>query len=241
MSYLTLCQDVAVILRADNNQVGVAPTAVTSQTEVLAEIVHFVNKASLEIQAEQEAWAFRILRNTFNVSSDTRTYTRATIQASLSTFDLIVPFKGLTLDRHILCHLTATGVSDQTPCFFVPYEKWRGYFDMGTRPTGKPGYYTFRPDGTLEVDPTPDATYTLTFDYRRTLQTLSTNSDEPVIPTQHQRAIVWKAVLLYCDSRDGTGELYQKADRNYRRIMAEMRSEQLPEPILRLTSYYGSY
>lgn len=240
MSYLTLCQDAAVLIRADNNQVGVGPTAVTSQTEQLAEIVRFVNKSSLEIQAEQEAWNFRILRNTFNVTSSTRAYTRATIQASLSTFDLILPFKA-GKPRHILCHANSVGVSDHAPCWFVPYERWRGQFDVGTRPTGKPGYYTFRPDGTLEVDPTPDATYVLTFDYRRTLQTLSADADEPVIPTQHQQAIVWRAVRMFCESRDGMDSTYAKALRNEQIEMGRMRSEQLPEPLLVFDAFYSAY
>jgi hypothetical protein len=235
-----LCQTVHKKLRADKNLPGSAPTSTTSQTGLLGEIVTFVDDAYEAIQQLLETWNWRRLQGTFNTTASTRSYSTATIQSSLPTFDILLPMNGQYGDqRYILCHLTSTGVGDQTPVFFRPYEVWRGYFDQGTRPTGKPTHFTFRPDGTLELDPTPDAIYTLTFDYRRTLHALAADGDEPIIPAKFQDAIVWGAILEYCATRDNVQDLERKAMKAYDEIMGIMRSESEPEPRFYYNAFFG--
>jgi hypothetical protein len=227
MSRLTLAKKLHQILRVDANLPGTAPTATTSQTGILAEIVGFLDDGYLEIQQLHEDWGFRLLQGTFNISSGTRAYTRATIQATLTTFDQFVLPRG-SGSRSLPVYLTATGVSDSSHCYYVPYKEWRGYLDFGTRSSGKPSFFTIRQDQTIEFDPTPDATYTVAIDYRRTLHVFSADADETLWADDYDDALVWKAVMLYCDTRDGTGELMAKANRNYNAAIGRMRGRYRP-------------
>lgn len=243
MNRLQLCQKLYGILRAGQLRVGVGPTATTAQEGFELETVNFIDAAYETIQAEQPEWAFRVKQGTFPLVAATRTYSRATIQVTITDYDQWLPLNGHYSQPHVLIYLTSAGVANSTPCFYVPYERWRGNFDVGTRASQKPGYFTERPDRTLEFDGTPDAAYTVVLDYRRTLHVMTTDSDAttgtPIIPAEHHNAIVYLAVMNYCDTREGTKELYIKNERNYRREMLRLRTAQLPEVLLRLDTYYN--
>lgn len=237
MTRLQLAAKVHRILRMDANLPGTAPTATTGQTGVLNEIVSFVDDAYRTIQTLHDLWGFRLTQGTFAMSLSTRTYTRTTIQAALSTFDefLIPSGQG---PRSFPVYLTTTGVSDSSLCHYIPYKHWRGNYDFGTRSTGKPSYFTVRQDQTLEVDPTPDAAYTIVIDYRRTLHTMTADSHEPLFADDYHDAVVWGAVKAYCETRNAP-DLYAQADRNYREIIGRMENRYLPELTYDPSLYWG--
>jgi hypothetical protein len=237
MTRLQLAQKVHRILRIDANLPGTAPTATTGQTGVLNEIVSFVDDAYRQIQSAHEWWGFRLTQGTFNLTSSTRAYTRATIQVSLTTFDQFLPAAGQGF-RDIPIYLTATGVSDSSHCAYVPYQQWRSHLDFGTRSSGKPSFFTIRQDQTIEFDPTPNATYTCVLDYRRTLHTMTADAHEPLFADDYHDAIVWGAVKAYCETRDAPA-MYDLATRNFRREMGRLRGRYLPEMTADLTLFYG--
>lgn len=232
MSYLALCQAVQRLSRADINALGAAPTTVVGQVGVLGEIVDFVNRAYRDIQEEEMEWTFRVKQGTLALSSTVRSYSKATIQGSLTTYERILPIHGLYDRPHIVCYTTATGVSDSAPVWYVPYQEWRGDYDFGTRSSGKPAYFTILPTEALEFDPTPDAAYTIAFDYTRTIHELTTDSDAttgtPIFSTEFQNAIIWKAIEYFALTRSNMAELYAKAQREVAREMGKLRRECLP-------------
>lgn len=222
MSRLTLAKAVHRILRIDASLPGTAPTTTLAQTGVLAEIVDFVDSAYLAIQKLHSDWGFRLLQGTFNISNGTRTYTRATVQGTLTTFDEFVIPSGQGY-RGYPIYLTATGVGDSSTCVYIPYQDWRGNYDYGTRATGKPAFFTVRQDQTIEFDPTPDATYTVAIDYRRTLHVFSADADETLWSDDFDDAVVYGAVLRYCRTRGGTQEMLSEYDPLYRNELARLR------------------
>lgn len=236
MTRLQLCQKVHRLLRVDANLPGTAPTATTGQTGVLSEIVQFVDDAYRQIQAEEDWWGFRLTQGTFNLSDGVRAYTRVTVQGTLATFDEALVMSGFG-PRHLMIYLTATGVSDSSPCYYVPYQNWRGYVDLGSRPEGKPNHFTIRQDQTFEFDPTPDATYTVALDYRRTQHAMTADAHEPLFADDYSDAIVWGAIKAYAETRDGA--LYDLASRNYARELGRLRGRYLPELTFDGTLFWG--
>lgn len=231
MTRLELCQAVQGLLRGATGALGTTPTTTISQTGVEGEIVRWVDYAYRDIQNEQEEWRFRTKRGSFNTVASTRAYT---ISVTDADFDKLLPSMAMSGDRYITIYKTSEGVGTETPLYFVPYEEWQqGPLESGTQSEGKPVRYTLEPDGQMALDPTPDDIYTVRFDYRRTLHTLTTDSDAstgtPILPARHHFAIVWKAMLYYCLTRDGADKLEQRCAREYNRAMNELRFDQLPE------------
>lgn len=236
MTRLQLCQRLHSLLRSGGGLTGTAPTDTTTQEGKLQEIVNWIDFAYQDIQNDQDEWAFRSKQGTYNTTSGTRTFA---ISGSVADYDALQPSRAQYERRFILCHLTSAGVSNQTNVYYIPYEDFQqGHYDRGVISSGKPQYFTIRPDGQMTVYPNPDDTYTLTFDYRRTLHAMTADADEPILPEKYQMAIVWWAVCrYYCTTRDGTGEFLQKSDREMKREMRKLYAEQLPE--MTLGSIFG--
>ena len=230
MNRLQLCQTVQGLLRAATGALATTPTTTTGQTGVEGEIVRFVDYAYRDIQIEQEEWRFRTKRGSFVTVAGTRAYT---ISVTDTDFEKLLPSMAQDYSQFITHYLTATGVSDEQRLWFVPYEDWQqSWLEIGSRPQARPFNFTIEPDGQMALDPTPDAVYTVVFDYRRTLHELTTDSDAttgtPIIPARFHMAIVWKAVIYYCITRGDTGALRQQADLELRRVMTDLRFDQLP-------------
>lgn len=243
MTRLQLCQKLYRILRGGQQKPGVGPVTTLDQEGYELEIVSFIDDAYETIQAEQMEWAFRVKQGTFPLVAATRTYSRATIQNTLVDYDQWLAINGTHGYPHLLIYPTATGVSDSTPCQYVPYEQFRGWLDVGTRPTGKPSYFTEKPDRTLEFDATPDAAYTVALDYRRTLHVMTTDSDAttgtPIIPADFHNAIVYQAAESYIDGREVSAQMERRIRSNARREMLRLRTAQLPDVSMRLDHFYN--
>jgi hypothetical protein len=226
---LQLCQQVQGLLRAASGTLATTPTTTTGQTGVEGEIVRWVDYAYRDIQNDQEEWRFRVKRGSFNTVANTRVYT---ISVSDADFDKLLPSTAQSRVPYILGYLTATGTSDEQRIWYVPYEQWQhGVFDSGTRPAGRPVRFTIEPDGQMAFDPTPDAVYTIVFDYRRTLHELTTDSHAttgtPIFPAKYHDAIVFRAMHYYAMTRETP--LAQLWAREYARIMNRLYIDQLPQ------------
>jgi len=113
-------------------------------------------------------------------------------------------------------------------CSYVPYTVWRGYYDRGTRPEGRPARFTIRPDGSMEFDPTPDAAYKIDCDYIKELTELTVNASSPNMPAHFHMLVVWWAAVHLFDY-DEKGSRYQTADRQYKKMLNRLNIEQLEE------------
>jgi hypothetical protein len=231
MTRLELCQAVQGLMRGATGALGTTPTTTLAQTGVEGEIVRWVDYAYRDIQNEQEEWRFRTKRGSFNTVASTRVYT---VSSSVTDFDKLLPSMAQSGDRYITIYKTSEGVGSETRVWYVPYEQWQqGVFDTGSRPEGKPVRFTIEPDGQIAFDPTPDAIYTVNFDYRRTLHAMTTDADAttgtPIIPSRFHFAIVWGALMYYCLVRGDADKLEARCGREYAKVMNQMRFDQLPE------------
>lgn len=233
MNFLQLCQRVQLLLRSATGLVGTTPTTTVSQSGDLLEIVTFVNMAYQDIQSRHRVWKFMVGEGSFNTVNGTREYT---ISSSIATYGKLLPYMAQDERPYILLYTSSVGVSDEAPVWFTPYPEWAGgVLDRGTASTGRPSRYTIKPDGKIAFDPTPDAVYVPTFNYRKALDTLSGDTDEPWIPAEYHMAIVWLAVKYYYVGRGGTSEFYQKVDREYAKELRRLVNDQLPEVVMEET------
>jgi len=239
VNYLALCKFAHRYIGAGDDLPGTAPTTTVAQTGFLYEITQWVNDAYSDIQQEQQYWNWKRSR-TFSLalSNGVATYSRATIQVQLPTWDYIIPMVDRSGTPYVLVHRTSVGFSDQTLCFFIPYQDWRGYKDRGTIPSGKPVYYTELPDKSLSFYPTPDAAYTVTTDYRKVLDVLSGDSDTPEMPDQYHEAIAWGAAALWALQRESANKYAAFRDKRDE-IMDKMRVDELPVLEWDVTLFYN--
>ena len=245
MNFLQLCQRVQLLGRFEKGLVGTTPTTTLSQSGSLLEIVTWVDQAYQDIQSKHRHWRFLTTAGSFNTVDGTRAYVPET---QISTFERLIPYMAQESMRpFIMGYLTATGESDAQPIYFVPWSEFAGgVLDRGTRPEGRPSRFTIQPDGDWEFDPTPDAIYTLTFYFKRTLHKLSTvvapavdaDDNEPLIPEAFHMAIVCGALRYYTITRDAPDSLTIKYEREYAREMRRLENDQLPDAILTEVFYH---
>jgi len=135
-------------------------------------------------------------------------------------------------------------VANQTFCFFIEYQNWRGWKDRNKLPNGKPTYYTRTPDRSLEFNPVPDTTnspYIFYNDYRSTIDVLNTtsNTSTPLyLPDQFHEAICWRAIMYWALARRKP-DTYQAANIEYTRIMTQAYLDNIPTVEVYLRELYG--
>lgn len=239
MTFLELCKFTHRYLGGGQDLPGTAPTTTVGQTDYLFEIVNWINDAYSNIQQESRDWNWLRARATLPVVIATNTITRTTAQVTHTDYDYLLP---LVSNGAIFCLIydPTIGVGDQTYCNFIPYEEWRGWKDRGVLPSGKPGYFTIRPDFTIELSPKPDKNYTLIADYRKTLDVLSGDSDTPLMPSQYHESIAWQACLLWAAQRESPNK-YEIFKKQYDDMLRRMKNEQIPDIRLDESMFDGGY
>ena len=243
MTYLELCQFAHRYIGGGNALPGTAPTTVVGQAGELFELVKSVADAYRAIQNEQDQWLFMQKQGTFTLANAGRVISRVTLITQVADYDDIRADLFGGGYRFMQIYSTASGANGNTPVIYVPYQTWRGTLDMNAIPTGKPSMFTVQPDRSIEFNSTADQAYTFVCDYKRAIETWvqtggSPDTQTPVFPERFHEAVAWRAVMLWGGSIENPGK-YQFARDEYRRIMTEMRADQLPEWRPHTTAFYG--
>lgn len=238
MNYLALCKYVGRYIAGGQKAPGTYPTTTVGAQGLDFEITQWVNDAYSDIQAEQPLWNWMRGRTTLALSPGTGTYSLATIRLQAGDWDRIIPFVTRGSGQYVNVAKTSIGVGDQTYCWLIPYQNWRGYDDRGVVPSGKPGRFAEFPDRSLSFIAVPDAAYTVTCDYRRSLDVLSGDTDTPWMPEEFHDAIAYGALLQWALQRESPK--YPLFQRKYDETMDRMRREELPVPEWDMTLFYGT-
>ena len=134
-------------------------------------------------------------------------------------------------DAYILAYLTAAGVTDQQPVYYVPYTEFGGFYDRGNfTTTGRPQYYTIMPGGNIAFFPIPNASYTVTIPYKRTPQHLITDFQQPNMPPHFHMLIVWYALAFYGTSNEANRATAQ-SEFFKRPLWVQLCNDQLDSPL----------
>lgn len=226
MNFLQLCQAV----REGAGISGTGPTSVVNQSGEMLRVVNWVKSAWNDLQLWHDQWTF--MRGSFRI--DTVVGQRAYPYASAIDVDsglAISSFDGwLTDEDEITVYLLSEGKASEGwlseidyPSFTVSYE-----FAGNDAITGRPSVFSIRPeDRALLLAVKPDGVYRVTGKYRKGLQALAVNDDEPRIPAEFHPAIVHRALVKYA-LYENAGETLASARSDFGMYLSRMEDRFLP-------------
>ena len=122
-------------------------------------------------------------------------------------------------------------VGNETYLPHMPYELFRDTYLIAdvTTTYSMPSVMTVSPNQSIILAlPPNDTSYVVTGDYQSEPVALVQNTNTPAMPERFHMAIVWKA-LMYYGSYESYPEKYATAEREYKRIKAQLEVNQLPE------------
>jgi hypothetical protein len=190
LNYLALCDK--LLKETGLSDQGVS--SVIGQTGLNKKSVDWINRAWTEIQNLND-WNFLWKTSSFNTVNGQQNYDPVDNLALSPTLHKWV---------HSSVRISVTGGTGYLT--YVPWTTWM----RTTFSSGKPTSFTIRPDNQISFNTLPDAIYTIYFDYYRTPQQLSTNTDELLLAEQFHDAVLYKAILYVAAEQDAP-ELYQDA------------------------------
>jgi hypothetical protein len=214
MNFLAIVQR----LRQECAIAGTGPSAVTSQTGELKRLVDWVATSWLEIQNLHDDWDW--MRGTFS-------FTTTPNDDAYSASDVGISTRFGYWDRNMV-RVYATSVSDETELIYLPYEDWRVRYRVGTNTPSRPVNWSIHPDRSLLLGYKPDAAYTVSGEYGKTVQELTADADIPECPTQYHMVIVYRAMMKYA-RYSAAPEIYEDAKIEYLSYLRKMESRHLPE------------
>jgi len=208
MNYLTLCD--TLIKESGLNETGVL--SVVSQTGVKKKVVNWVNRAWVAVQNKRD-WNFLWQEGSFNTVVDSQTYD--------PVGDLALSPTLRRWDTSSFIHSTS-GSSK----FYLQHVPWEN-FDNTLSTSGTPTKFTIKPNKSIKFNAVPDVIGTVEFSYIRTPQTLSANTDVPLVDSAYHDIILYQA-MLYLAAEQDAPELYQDANMQLTARLADLSAEFLP-------------
>jgi hypothetical protein len=221
MTKLELCQE----LIAECGISGTMTTTIAQEGE-LSDVVRWVDKAYEAIQNLHSNWEFLRFDFTFSTSPSIQTYTPSAANAT--------DHAKWRVEKDDSFRLYTGSGSNEIYLDFVPWDDFRQeYLFSGTRTvTGRPVKFTIKPDESLMFWPIPDAIYTVTGEYWKKAQKMSTggvsvDAAVPIFPDRFHRAIVFKA-MEYFGTSESSPEHFGTGQSGYKAMIATLRQDQLP-------------
>jgi len=185
---------------------GSGPASVVGQKGEMLRFVSWYQTACEEIESKYFDWQFLWASGPLSLVADQSVYLPAVLPSDLNIFDTdSFRLDGALLDKAIA------------------YETLSG--DLATQ-SSKPVSVITRPDGGLIIDPAPDQSYTLTFDYFRVPKALVNNNDAPNIPERYHRVILGRAMMLYANF-ESAPEIKAQGEEMYAVALRQLESSQL--------------
>lgn len=217
MTYLELFQR----LHQESGIAGSTPTTIVGQTGKLAKLVNWVLSAYEDIQnLHPQGWKFLQDDFSFSTTATEQNYTPADagITAGLSEW------KTDTGSTRIY-----SATTDEVELVYHEWDIFRLAYKTGSNrdASGRPSVYSIKYDNSLELWQIPDDVFTVNGEYFMIAQTMDEDADEPLIPSQFQMIIVWRALMFYA-ADVGADELYAHGRNEYKRLLASLERNQLP-------------
>ena len=207
--YLRLCQTV----RREVNVSGSGPSAVTSQTGQLGEIVEMVWQSTLYVESLWEDWKFLWTEysSTIATSSQTPLVTKPTDFGFWHRNAFWLDYSG----------------ANPIKLDFLEWDEYRDNFGFGSLSNAQPGRVVIKPDNTIQVEVPADQSYTISGEYWKTPTVLAANTDEPGIPTRFRRVIVARAKIMWADVH-AKPHLLDLGTAEYEDMLTRLEGDQLP-------------
>lgn len=178
-------------------------TTVTGATGRLRKIVAWTRQAWEIIQRSRNDWTF------------TREGFTAALSVGQTSYDPVADL-GLTGFGRWLAYTDslaipsiydpAIGAGDETRLHAISFRDFMHRFNIGVQTNIRPDCYAIG-GRTLHIGGPPDKAYAIRGFYRRGVQSLATDAEEPFVDEQYHQAIVWRALMLLGDDDEAPFEV----------------------------------
>ena len=226
-TFLVLCQDMARDVGIPGT--GPSTTTTTDLSEEETSVVRYINQADQDIQSRWFDWDF--LWSEADITAISGTSTLSSGNTGFPGTSTIGPLGNWKLDSIVW---DKTSESYQ----ILEYQEWNSYREMykyGTIDSDVPEVFSEKPNGDLDLYPTPNAATTVSAEYWRTPVVMSTilagettaNSNTSAIPARFHQIIIARAKLYYAENEDApeimSGSLVEFED-----LLNSLEADQLP-------------
>ena len=216
MTYLELVQR----LHSEAKVAGSSPTTVVGQTGMVARLVNWVLTAYEDIQnLHPQGWKFLQAPFSFTTTISKRNYALSDLELTdLGTWK-IGP-------GDVRIYKSAT---DENELIYEPWDTYRLAYITGSARTqeGRPSVFSIKYDNSMDLWQIPNGEYTVNGEHFMKAQTMNADEDEPLIPSQYQMIIVWRA-LMFFGAVMGANDKYEHGQNEYKRILRRLEMNQLP-------------
>ena len=188
-----------------------------NQTGMIKRLVDWIDSAYQDIQDLHEDWDFLRADFSFPTVSGTREYAKADISLDeLNAWEVD--------DIRIY-----TVTSDETNLEYTAWDDFKYQFLFGPHRvnTGRPFFFSIDPVGSFWTGLIPNAVFTINGEYFKRAQVMSLDADIPLIPTQSQMAIVWRALMFY-GAFEGADEVYSHGEKEFARVLSQLEFREVP-------------
>ena len=227
MNFLALCQRLHLEIGGGPGDPGTNPTATTSQTGKLLQIVTWIQQAYTELQNSKSCWRWMITDAT-GVETIAIGDSSVTLLGASSNFDRLLPYDPNGMPN-VLFYQSSIGITDMQPVEVLPWQLYDGYYNSGnlSGSSGRPTFCAVAPDSTLKFFPKADVAYKIKYQHKKTNQSLSATTDTPTLPTKFHD-IIWMLALVYY----GRGNEANRIRSNYGSGLIDPRDPSAPLPTL---------
>lgn len=224
--------DLAKMVRAEAGISG-SENTVVSPTGEWALILGWVDRAWRDLQLQHNGrWMWMRKTVSFNTIAGQNEYIPTSAPISASDFSVWV--------SNTFRIYSNGDIQNQLDLnHWQSYEQFRSAYLLGSlqAQNSRPTDVTISPTKSLIFYPTPvDTSFTVTADYYKAPQTF-TGELIPELPERFHEIIAYRA-LMYAATRESAGDLYQIAEREYKRMYSMLQLDQLPRMVITRGRYY---
>jgi hypothetical protein len=215
---MTTFLELAKTLRQEAGLSGTGPASVVGQSGMDKKVVDWTNDAWYDIQSARNDWAW-MWRNNGLVNTT----------VGQQTYDL--PGLGFDAERVIAESVSIQRTGEPNSIIsldMIPYSSFRDMTAFLPVTSSQPIYCAIAPNDHLWLNTLPDRDYTIKFEWYAKPSFMTGNNDIPALPLPYHRMIVELALMKYA-SHDGAMEVYQVAEKEYRKWMRRLERSQLPD------------
>lgn len=220
MNFLQLAQAVKRESGLSGSISGVS-TTVTEDTRIF----NWVNWAARDIALAREDWRWR---RGYATGTATGQVSTAATQFGLTDFASWKPANPVYKPS---AYRISDGSSTERKLAWMTYDQFRMTFMVGDQTPGVAQYWSISPSEEFLLGPAPDSDHFVRADYVKDYTDLVLDTDTPAMPARFHMMIVWRALLEY-GGFDAAGEVYQRADQNYKLMWTSLVQNQLETPTM---------
>lgn len=199
-----------------------------------AKIARWTNEAYRAIQNAHRHWRWMRGELTGSTTIDVQryegsTFTDADTSTLIGTRFAEFIYTGDGNEDRFSLYDPSIGLSSKGRIRFIKWDRFYRECVNTAEPSGKPTAFSIDPKGRLCLSPKPDAAYTIFAPYRKSAQSLTTNSDVPEMPIDYHDVIVQVAVQFLETHDEAPTSKFQLEELRKSKAFWRLEQEQLPQ------------